>query len=183
MQKRLSNLMLLLAFTMLITSSCKKEDAPQKDLATAKKEWVTGSWKQKDITLGVSTEVKVGDNKIPLTAGSSMLDDPIINMLLGALGGNPFVYTRNNTYNFNNDGTYAIEGITEFPGGVSPLVAGKSGTWDTEVYSSVLALFPEKDKRDPHWINDITATKLNLSLLITLPGLGDVPMNLLLEKQ
>jgi hypothetical protein len=51
------------------------------------------------------------------------------------------------------------------------------------VYSSVLALFPEKDLRDPHWINNITATQLNLAISVSLPGLGDVPMKLLLEKQ
>ncbi len=169
----------LLIILSHLGTSCKKEEAPQVDTAAVKKDWITGVWKQKDITLGVSTKV----SGLQLTAGSSMLDDPIINMLLGALGGNPFVFTRDNVYSFNADGTYSVSGITEFPGGISPLVAGQSGTWDLEVYTSVLALFPSSDTRDPHWINSIAATKLNLAVLITLPGLGDVPMNLVLEKQ
>jgi hypothetical protein len=92
------------------------------------------------------------------------------------------VYTRDNIYSFNSDGSYKVDGIVDFGGGTHVL-AGGSGTWDTEVYSSVLVLFPEKDLRDPHWINTITATELNLAISVSLPGLGDVPMKLLLEKQ
>jgi hypothetical protein len=174
----------LLIVSLFIIVSCKKDESPKTDLATAKKEWVTGNWKQKDIQLAVSTSVTVpGIGKIPLNEGMSMLDDPTINALLtGAVGANPFVYTRNNTYNFNGDGSYNVDGIVDFGGGTQVL-AGASGTWDTEVYSSVLALFPEKDERDPHWINNITATRLNLAISVSLPGLGDVPMKLLLEKQ
>lgn len=179
---KVSALPLLMASFFLI-ASCKKDESPKTDLATAKKEWVTGSWKQKDILLGVSVSVSVPGGKIPLKEGMSMLDDPTINALLTqAVGANPFLYTRNNTYNFNSDGNYAVDGIIDFGGGAKVL-AGGSGTWDTEVYSSVLALFPEKDKRDPHWINTITATRLNLAISVSLPGLGNVPMKLLMEKQ
>lgn len=175
---------LLLIASLFFIASCKKDESPKTDLATAKKEWVTGSWKQKDIQLGVSTSVTVpGVGKIPLKEGMSMLDDPTINALLtGAIGANPFVYTRSNIYSFNSDGNYTVDGIVDFGGGAKVL-AGGSGAWDTEVYSSVLALFPEKDQRDPHWINNITATRLNLAISVFLPGLGDVPMKLLLEKQ
>ena len=185
MKKVFSGIACLLLFTIVtFTESCKKDESPQKDLATTKKEWVTGSWTQKDIQLGVSTSVNVpGVGKIPLTEGMSMVDDPTINALLtAAAGANPFVYTRGNKYNFNSDGSYKVDGIVDFGGGAQVL-AGGEGTWDTEVYSSVLALFPEKDKRDPHWINTITATQLNLAISVSLPGLGDVPMKLLLEKQ
>lgn len=178
--KTLTAILFIAAFSWM--ASCKKTEAEKPDLATTKKEWLTGTWKQKDIQLAVSTTVKVGGTKIPLKAGMSMLDDPTINMLLQALGGNPFVYTRDNTYSFNSDGTYKITGITEFPGPIK-IVAGNSGTWDTQVYSSVVDLFPGDKVKDPHWINNITATKLNLALMVALPGLGDVPMNLLLEKQ
>lgn len=174
-------LILLIAPALLI-SSCKKEEAPKKTLADYKKEWTTGTWKQKDITLAVSTSVKVGGDKIPLDAGMSMLDDPTINMLLGALGGNPFLYTRDNKYTFDGDGSYVVEGLNDFPGGISPIFAGKTGKWESEIFGTVLALFPNPDERDPHWINDITSSRLNLSIMITLPGLGDVPMNLILEK-
>ncbi len=183
-RKSKAHIITLLIASLFFIASCKKDKAPATDLATAKKEWVTGTWKQKDIQLGVSTSVKVGGTKIPLKAGSSMLDDPTINYLLVAMAGaNPFEFTRNNVYTFAADGTYKVEGDNDYSIAFSLPVAGKSGTWDTEVYSSVLALFPTKEKRDPHWINDITASTLNLAITITIPGLGGVPMNLLLEKQ
>lgn len=166
----------LLMFSLLPFSSCKKEETPKESLADAKKEWVTGTWKQKDITLGVSTKVQ----GIRLRAGWSMLDHPTINALLNAaVGFNPFELTRNNKYSFNGDGTYQIEGNTMF----SLPVAGASGNWKSEVYGTVIALFPDASTRDPHWINSINATKLNLAITINIPGVGDVPMNLLLEKQ
>ncbi|MBN8788095.1 MAG: hypothetical protein J0I84_13475 [Terrimonas sp.] len=178
------SLLALLSVSIFLFSACKKDEAPKEDYAAIKKGWVTGTWKQKDITLGVSTSVKVGSTKIPLNAGSSMLDDPTINYLLEQMAGaNPFGFTRNNVYTFAADGTYAVEGANDYSIAFSLPVAGKSGKWDTEVYSSVLALFPSTDTRDPHWINNITATTLNLAISINLPGLGDVPMNLLLEKQ
>jgi hypothetical protein len=175
----------LLIVCLFFIVSCKKDESPKTDLATAKKEWVTGSWKQKDIQLGVSTSVKVGGNKIPLEAGWSMLDNPTLNYLLtqGGQNPNPFAFTRNNVYAFNSDGTYKVEGDNDYSILFSLPEAGKSGTWDTEVYSSVLALFPTKDKRVPYWINTITASTLNLAITVNIPGLGDVPMNLLLEKQ
>ena len=185
MKKSFSTIAYLLLITSVVfTISCNKDESPKTDLATAKKQWVTGSWKQKDIQLGVSTSVTVpGVGKIKLKEGMSMLDDPTINALLvGAAGANPFVFTRNNIYNFNADESYKVDGIVDFGGGAK-ILAGESGTWDTEVYSSVLALFPEKDMRDPHWINSITATQVNLAISVKLPGLGDVPMKLLLEKQ
>ena len=182
-KKSRAHIVTLLIVSIFFIASCKKDEAPATDLATSKKEWLTGTWKQKDIQLGVSTSVKVGGTKIPLKEGMSMLDDPTINALLkAAAGANPFVYTRNNKYSFNSDGSYKVDGIVDFGGGTHVL-AGGAGTWDTEVYSSVLALFPEKDLRDPHWINNITATQVNLAISVKLPGLGDVPMKLLLEKQ
>lgn len=170
---------LLLGSTLLF-SSCKKDESPKKDYADTKKGWVTGTWKQKDILLGVSTKVKLPNGtSLPLVEGSSMLDDPTINALLKALfGGNPFVLTRANTYSFNTDDTYKMEGNVDL---ILP-VAGKSGKWGSEVYGSVIALFPKAETRDPHWINSITASKMNLSLTVNFPGLGDVPLKLILEK-
>ncbi|MBS1749296.1 MAG: hypothetical protein JST63_05290 [Bacteroidetes bacterium] len=176
---------MLLIASIYLMASCKKDEAPKKDLATSKKEWLTGTWKQKDIQLAVTTSVKVGGTKIKLKEGMSMLDDPTINYLLtrGGASPNPFLYTRDNVYNFNSDGSYKVDGIVDFGSGTHVLVGG-SGTWDTEVYSSVLALFPSKEKRDPHWINNITASRLNLAISVFLgKDLGDVPMKLLLEKQ
>lgn len=167
----------LLMFSLLLFSSCKKEETPKESLADAKKEWVTGTWKQKDITLGVSTKVE----GIRLKAGWSMLDHPTINALLMALAGgfNPFELTRNNKYSFNGDGTYQIEGNTMF----SLPDAGQSGNWKSEVYGTVIALFPDASTRDPHWINSISASKMNLAISVELGRLGAVPLNLVLEKQ
>ncbi|MCO5241030.1 MAG: hypothetical protein M9904_13350 [Chitinophagaceae bacterium] len=175
--------LLLFLGSLFFMVSCSKEEASKPDLATAKKEWVTGNWNQKDIQLGVSTSVNVpGVGKVPLKEGMSMLDDPTINMLLvGLAGANPFAFTRNNKYNFNEDGSYKVDGVVDLTNGILVLAAG-SGRWDTEVYSSVLALFDQQNKRDPHWINSITATRLNLAISVKLPGLGDVPMKLILEK-
>lgn len=119
----------ILLFSPTLFFSCKKDEAPKTDLAAIKKEWVTGSWKQKDIQLGVSTNVTVpGVGKIPLKEGMSMLDDPIINALLtGAVGANPFVYTRNNIYDFNGDGNYEVDGIVDFGGGTSLLAHQEPG--------------------------------------------------------
>lgn len=177
-----------LALTLLLApvfffASCKKDEAPKTDLAAAKKEWVTGTWKQKDIQLAVPVNLKK-EYGIELEAGSSMLDDPAINFLLkAAAGANPFLFTRNNVYTFAADGSYKIDGANDYALAFSLPSAGKSGTWNTEVYSSVLALFPATDKRDPHWINSITADKLNLATSVELPKLGKIPLNLLLEKQ
>ena len=60
----------LLIVCLFFIVSCKKDESPKTDLATAKKEWVTGSWMQKDIQLGVSTSVNVpGVGKIKLNEG------------------------------------------------------------------------------------------------------------------
>ena len=185
MKRTAQTLIALLLFApVFFLASCKKDESPKEDYAEIKKGWVTGTWKQKDITLGVSTSVKVGGTKIPLNAGSSMLDDPTINFLLTQMAGaNPFAFTRNNIYTFGADGTYKVEGDNDYSIAFSLPVAGKSGTWTSEVYGSVVALFPNKETRDPHWINNINAKELNLAISINLPGLGDVPMNLLLTKQ
>lgn len=175
----------LLFSALFLWSSCKKDETPKKSLADAKKEWVTGTWKQKDLTLGVSTSVKVGGQKIKLQAGWSMLDHPTLNYLLtqGGTSPNPFEFTRNNVYSFAGDGAYTIQGDNAYSIMFSLPNAGASGSWKTEVYSSVLALFPSADARDPHWINTITASTLNLATTVNIPGLGDVPLNLLLEKK
>lgn len=179
--KRLYLIFPLLFCAMMFVSSCSKDDEPVDDFSAIKKSWVTGTWKQKDITLGVSTTVRLPDgSSLPLVEGSSMITDPMINALLGALfGGNPFILTRNNVYVFNSSNTYEITGSTD----IILANVGSSGTWQLEVYDAVLALYPSTDARYPHWINAMTSAELNLSLTLNFPGLGDVPVNLLLEKE
>lgn len=161
--------------------SCTKEEYPESDYAAIKKGWLIGNWKQHDITLGVSTSVNLPDGtKLPLIAGSSMISDPSINALLSALlGGNPFLATVNNSFTFGADGTYSIDGATDL---IMPQ-AGKTGKWELEVYGAVIALYPSADVRAPYWVNAMDEQEMNVGLIVKFPGLGDVPLNLLLEKQ
>lgn len=179
--KRNHIVLVLLSCTVFFVASCDKEKEPVDDISTIKKTWVTGAWKQKDILLGVSTTVSLPDGtRLPLNAGSSMITDPTINALLGALfGGNPFQATGNNVYTFNNDDTYEMAGNTQF---ILPDI-GSNGTWKLEVYDAVLALYPSPDARYPYWVNSMTSSQLDLSVTLNFPGLGDVPLNLLLEKE
>ena len=179
--KRNYIVLVLLSCTVFFVASCSKESDPVDDTSATKKAWVTGTWKQKDILLGVSTTVSLPDgSSLPLNAGSSMITDPTINALLGALfGGNPFLATRDNVYTFSGNDTYEIGGDTQF---ILPEI-GSSGAWKLEVYDAVLALYPAADARYPHWINTMSSSQMDLSLTLNFPGLGDVPLNLLLEKE
>lgn len=173
----------IIACTLLLAASvffgsCKKDEENKPNVSEVKKGWITGTWKQADVTLGVDVTLTLPApyGKVTIKAGSSMLDDPIINLLGVA---DYFKPTRNNMYVFNGDGGYEITGETDL---ILP-AAGKSGEWKFEVYDAVLALFPSSEVRDPHWIYNITAEKLNLGLTVNIPGLGDAPLNLLMEKQ
>lgn len=168
-------LLLIVGCCCFAFTSCEKEET-KPDYTATKKEWMVGAWKQKDLLLGVSTSVE----GIPLVEGSSMVTDPTINMLLTEVfGGNPFVLTANNSYMFEANGSYSTNGEFSL---VQPDI-GSSGTWDLEVYGSVLALFPSGGERVPNWVNTVRPTELNLGITVNVPGLGAVPMNLLLEKQ
>jgi len=168
--------LLILGFTAF--TSCKKDDAPKEDVTAVKKGWLAGTWKQQDVTLGVDVTLRLPApyGRVTIKAGSSMLDDPIINLLGVA---DYFKPTRDNTYSFGDDGKYTITGETDL---ILP-VTGKSGTWQFEVYNAVIAFFPSAEVRDPHWVNSLNSTKLNLALTVNIPGLGDAPLNLLMEKQ
>lgn len=168
-------LLLIVACCCFAFTSCEKEET-KPDYTATKKEWISGNWKQKDLLLGVTANV----SGFTLTEGSSMLTDPMVNAVLtAAFGGNPFLATANNSYTFSADGSYTTSGDFSL---VQPSI-GSSGKWDLEVYDAVLALFPAGGERVPNWINDIRPTELNLGITVSVPGLGDIPMNLLLQKQ
>jgi hypothetical protein len=104
--------------------------------------------------------------------------------LLGQALNNPavaqaLICTKDNTYTFNDNGTYTINGCTDL---ILP-VAGSTGTWQLTVYDAVLQLTSADNKNDPHWINDISSTTLQLALTVTIPGVGAAPLGLILEKQ
>src|SRR5690554_418587 len=148
----------------LVFATCKKEESPA-DHAATKKEWISGTWKQQDITLAASARV----SGISLVDGMSLITDPTLNAVFTSLfGGNPYQATVMNTYTFNGNGTYSMEGM--FLEYVFP-ASKDGGTWDIEVHNAVVALFPAGGERDPHWISKVSPTELHLVLSVEFPGL------------
>lgn len=167
---------MLMAFACLTLASCKKDHPPKKQ-NNEKYSWITGNWKQKDLVISVT--VKLGGQKIP--AGTSMI---ALAPMLGQALGNPdiakaILCTKDNTYSFNADSTFSINGCTDF---ILPK-AGNNGTWKLTVYNAVLQLTSAKGEADPHWINGINENMLHLALTVNIPGVGDAPLGLILEKQ
>lgn len=166
----------LMIFACSILASCKKDHSLQKQ-STEKYSWITGDWKQKDLVISVT--VKLGGQTIP--AGTSMI---ALAPLLGQALGNPAIAdallcTQNNTYSFKADSSYTINGCTDL---ILP-TAGNSGTWKLTIYDAVLQLTSAKGDADPHWINGISDSTLQLALTVNIPGVGDAPLGLILEKQ
>jgi len=158
----------------LLSISCKKSSPT--NAKSEKYKIVTGTWKQTDIVLGVPVSVKVGGNRYDFPAGTSMITNPYLN----AFGVTAFFQpTTGNSYQFSDSGTYHFLGTTDL---ILP-VAGNSGKWTLEVYDAVLKLTSTSSDSDPHWINAITSDSLSLSMTVSIPGLGDAPLNLLLQKQ
>lgn len=159
--------LICLLFTLFY--GCRKKDdaAPP---SSGKKEMVEGTWKQKDLVIAVS--VKLGGNNIP--AGTSMM---VLAPMLGP-GGALITCTKDNTYSFNKDNTMKIAGCTEllFP------VTGAEGTWSLDIYDAVLLLKSAEGKSDPHWIDDLTATTMKISITAVIPNVATVPLTLILEK-
>jgi hypothetical protein len=166
----------LLIFVGITWVSCKKDHPPKKQ-SSEKYSWITGDWKQKDLVISVT--VKLGGQTIP--AGTSMI---ALAPLLGQALGDPAIAdallcTKDNTYSFHADSTYTINGCTDL---ILPK-AGNNGTWKLTVYDAVLQLTSAKGDADPHWINDISENMLHLALTVHIPGVGDAPLGLILEKQ
>ena len=159
--------LLVIPFLLL---SCKKNNntAPEKSPKYAK---VSGTWKQQDIVLAVSA--KLAGQNIP--AGTSII------ALAPALGaaGKLFTCTTNNSYQFNADGTFSIEGCTDL---ILP-VAGNNGTWKLDVHDAVFLLTSKEGENDPHWIEKVSENTLELSITVTIPGVATAPLILKLERQ
>lgn len=172
--KKIYFLLMLVVITFLF-NSCKKDDDTAETLHY-KKDWVTGKWKQTDLVMSV--DAKLGSTKIP--AGTSMI--AIAPLLAQALK-NPALIpaitcTNDNQYEFNAQGAFTITGCTDF---ILPK-AGNKGTWGLQIYDAVIELLNDKSEKDPHWINSITPTKMELALTVNIPGVGAVPLGLQLEK-
>ncbi|MGN7824837.1 hypothetical protein ACTJJB_32235 [Chitinophaga sp. 22536] len=161
--------LVLLAAGQLLMASCKKsrDAAPDKSV---KYGLVAGNWQQKDIVFAVP--VKLGGQNIP--AGTSIIK---LAPLLGQAGA-LFTCTTANTYQFGADGKFNIKGCTEL---ILP-VAGNAGTWKLDVHDAVFLLTNEKGNNDPHWIENVSDSTLDLSVTVTIPGVATAPLVLKLKK-
>lgn len=159
----------LICICFTLFSGCRKKDdaaAP----SSGRKELVAGTWKQKDLVIAVS--VKLGGQNIP--AGKSMM---VLAPMLGP-GGALITCTKTNTYTFSSDNKMKVSGCTEllFP------VTGNEGTWSLDIYDAVLLLKSAEGKPDPHWIDELTANSLKISITAVIPNVATVPLTLILEK-
>ena len=163
------NAFILLAAGSLLTMACKKnKDAtPEK---SQKYGQIAGTWQQKDIVFAVS--VKLGGQNIP--AGTSILP---LAPLLGPAGA-LFTCTKTNSYQFGADGNFAINGCTQL---ILP-AAGNAGTWKLDVHDAVFLLTSQKGDNDPHWIENVSDSTLDLSITVTIPGVATAPLILKLKK-
>lgn len=165
-----------MGLTVLFLFSCKKEEASSPQTGK-KQQWIAGSWKQKDVVTAVT--VKLAGTGIP--AGSSLIT--LAPMLAQALK-NPalaegILCTRSNVYTFGPDKTYSINGCTELllPG------IGDKGSWQLTIYDAVLQFTSATGQKVPHWINSITGSELRLAATLSVPGVGDLPLSMILQKQ
>ena len=171
-------LLLLIAPALLITS-CKKEEAKKEDLATIKKGWVTGTWKQTDIVLAYP--IPFAGQRLPV--GFSLHN--IVGYL--PVTGPQITATKDNLFTFDPKGTFSITGSTDF---IMPN-AGNTGTWNLQVYGSALHLISSDGKDTPLWIEDISTTTMKLGSLSNTvnvfeadpPDGADIPVYFIFEKQ
>ncbi|MCW3116521.1 MAG: hypothetical protein JWM28_603, partial [Chitinophagaceae bacterium] len=153
--------------------SCKKDKNPVEDSSAIKNGWITsGTWKQKDLVLAYP--IDFAGNSLPVgfsiynITGYLPLSGPLIDC------------TKDNTYTFKSDSSYAIAGCTEL---MLPN-AGNAGRWKLEIYDAVLRLTSADNKSAPYWTNNITATEWSIGLTIYIAEAdASIPVNLLLEKQ
>ena len=169
---RSSQFLPLLLCIALFSAACKKDDVKTEDASAIKLGWVKGTWKQKDLVLGYP--IDFGGQQLPVgfsiynITGYLPVSGPMIDC------------TKDNTYTFNNDNSYAITGCTEL---MLPM-AGNAGKWQLEVYDAVMRLTSSDNKTAPYWTNSITATKWSIGLTIYVAEAdANLPVNLLLEKQ
>ncbi|MCC6287323.1 MAG: hypothetical protein IT249_05510 [Chitinophagaceae bacterium] len=177
MKRTTHHFFLLFMAAAFFFTSCKKEEVKE-DLATIKKNFLTGTWKQKDLALGYP--IKFAGQKLPV--GFSLYN---ITSYLPVSG--PLIdCTKTNTYTFDAGGGYTITGCTDL---ILPH-AGNSGKWNMQAYGSALHLVAGENDT-PLWIESIDANNLKIgSLSYTIniyeadpPDGADIPVFLLLEKQ
>jgi hypothetical protein len=160
----------LLIFIILIAVSCSKDEKKSTDVSAIKRGWVTGTWKQKDLVLAYP--IPFGGQDLPVgfsvynISGYLPVSGPMIDCSIG------------NTYTFNADSSFTINGCTEL---MLPDI-GASGKWRLEVYDAVLRLTADS-KSAPYWTNSITEKEWSIGMSIYLAEAdASIPVNLLLEK-
>lgn len=161
----------LLAFIILVNLACKKDETKTPDVSATKRSWVTGTWKQKDLVLAYP--IPFGGQDLPI--GFSVYN------LTGYLpvSGPMIECSKDNTYTFNADSTFAISGCTEL---MLPDI-GAAGKWRLEIYDAVLRLTSANSKSAPYWTNSITEKEWSIGMSIYLAEAdASIPVNLLLEK-
>ncbi|MCO5241034.1 MAG: hypothetical protein M9904_13370 [Chitinophagaceae bacterium] len=168
--------LLLLIAPVLLFMSCEKDTATKLvDPAIAKKEILTGSWKQTDIVLAYS---------IPF-AGQQLPVGFSLHNIVGYLPvtGPKITATKDNVFVFNANGTFSITGSTDF---ILPKT-GNSGTWNLQAYGSALHFVSADQKDVPVWVESMSATDLKLGSLgftVAVAEAGaNVPVFLLFKKQ
>ena len=169
-------LLLLIAPVLLITS-CRKEEPKKEDLAAIKEGWLTGTWKQTDITLAYPIPNPFGGDDLPVGTSLHILASFL------PLTGPQITATQGNIFTFDSKGTFSITGSTDF---MMPN-AGNTGTWNLQVYGSALHLISTDGKDTPLWIEDINATNMKLGSLSNTIYVAevdaDIPVYFIFEKQ
>lgn len=167
------NSLLLFALSCLVSLSCKKDSSPTStNTSQTKRTWISGTWKQKDLALAYP--IDFGGQSLPV--GFSIYN--ITSYL--PVSGPMLDCTKDNTYTFNADSSYTINGCTdlELPN------AGNGGKWRLEVYDAVLRLTSSDSKTAPYWTNSLSETEWSIGLTIHIAEAdADLPVNLILEKQ
>ncbi len=166
------NSQLLAVVLCLFLFSCKKDEAKSDDTSQKKHSWIKGTWVQKDLQLAYP--VKFAGQNLPVgfsvynITGYLPVSGPLLNC------------TKNNSYTFNNDSSYAINGCTDL---MLP-TAKSAGKWRLEIYDAVLRLTSSPDQTAPYWINSLTEKEWSIGLTVYIAEVDkDLPVNLLLEKQ
>lgn len=168
-------LLWLLLYAAIGFSACKKEDTRKEDLATVKKGWLTGTWKQKDLVLAYP--IPFAGQELPVGFSLYNIADYL------PVTGPMITCTADNVFTFDKTGSFTITGCTDL---ILPN-AGSSGTWNLQVYGSALHLVSTDNKDTPLWIDKITSSYLKMgSLSFTIhvaEADADIPVYLILEKQ
>jgi len=167
------NSLLLLALSSLMALSCKKDSSSSpSNTSQTKRSWISGTWKQKDLTLAYPIDFAGQSLPVGFSIYNITSYLPVSGPMLDC--------TRENTYTFNTDSSYVINGCTE----LELPNAGNDGKWRLEVYDAVLRLTSSDSKTAPYWTNSLSETEWSIGLTIHIAEAdADLPVNLILEKQ